>query len=104
MKKETIQHAAIKRNDGVISTGKNHPQIIASSPYGTCKAGSVMGFVTSKHRFVDRKEALKIAIESKQIKKDMDTIHGCGLISENLWADSGYKYDEIKGYYKEKEK
>jgi len=98
---ETIKHAAWKRNDGVISTGKNHAEIIKKSPYGTCKAGSESGFITSKGRFVDRHEALKIAIESKQIKADLDTIRACGLLSENLWADSGFKYDPEKGYYKE---
>ena len=102
---ETIKHAAVKRSDGIISIGKCHPEIIASSPYGTCKAGSSMGFITSTGRFVDREEALKIAIKSKQIEPDMETIRGNGLISENIWADTEHEYDSKKGYYiTEKEK
>lgn len=100
---ETIKHAAWKRNDGIISTGKCHGDIIKTSPYGTCKAGSESGFITSKGRFVDQEEALKIAIESKQISENLDTIRGCGLLSENLWTDSGFKYDPEKGYYKDED-
>ena len=34
------------------------------------KAGeSIQGFLTSKNRFVDRKEGAKIALEAKQIKE-----------------------------------
>ena len=103
MKKEieTIKHAAWGRNDGIISIGKCHADIIKKCPYGTCKAGSESGFITSKGRFVDSDEALKIAIASKQIRADLDTIRGCGLLSENIWADSDYKYNLEKGYYKE---
>ena len=96
---ESIQHAAWKRNDGVISTGKCHADIIKKCPYGTCK-GDGSGFITSNGRFVKMKEALKIAIKSKQIDPNMDTIRGCGLLSENIWADSDYQYDDEKGYYK----
>ncbi len=99
---ETIKHAAWKRNDGVISTGKCHADIIKKCPMGTCKSGSQSGFITTNGRFVEMEEALKIAIKSKQIDPDMDTIRGCGLLSENIWEDSGYKYDAEKGYYKEK--
>ena len=101
--KETIQHAAWKRNDGIISLGKCHADIIKKCPYGTCKIGSESGFVTSSGRFVEMEEALKIAIKSKQIKSDLDTIRGCGLLSENIWEDSGYKYDYMRGYHKEDE-
>jgi hypothetical protein len=98
---ETIQHAAIKRSDGILEIAKSHPEIIKRCPYGTCKAGSEQGFVTSTGRFVDRIEGLRIAIEAWQIESDLDTIRQIGLLSENIWADSGFKYDEEKGYYKE---
>ena len=99
MAKERITDAAIMRNDGILSLDKSHADIIKKSPMGSCKTGSEQGFWTSKQRFVDRKEALKIAIEARQIDKDMKTIRQAGLLSENIWADTAHKYDKIKGYY-----
>lgn len=99
---ETIQHAAIKRSDGVISVGKQHSDIIASSPFGTCKAGSTQGFTTSTGRFVGRQEAADIAWESGQIPDaHYELINGVGLISENLWDYCNFKYNSKIGYYKE---
>ena len=45
------------------------------------------GFITSKGRFVDRKEAWKIAVEQKQIVRRVggDTEDGGTLYSENLY-------------------
>lgn len=96
---EKISHAAIVRSDGILEIAKCHPEIIRRCPYGTCKDGSWMGFVTSTGRYVDRKESLKIAIEAGQINKDMDTIRQSGLISENIWADTDHIYSTEKGYY-----
>ncbi len=100
-----ITHAAIRTGDGGnILIDKNHPAIFKKAPKGYFKKkGQVQGFLTSRHKFVDRKEALKIAIEAGQIDPDMDTIRKCGLLSENLWSDSGFEYDPEKGYYKEEE-
>jgi len=98
MDKETIKAAAWKRNDGIIAVGKSHADIIKNCPYGTCKEGSISGFLTSTNRFVNRFEAAKIAVDSGQISKDIE-IKNCGLLSENIWADSNYDYNEEKGYY-----
>ena len=94
-----ITHAAIKTADGGnILIGRDHPAILAKAPKGYFKKrGQVQGFTTSKHRFVDREEASKIAVEAGQVDKDL-VKDSCGLISENLWADSGFKYDPDKGY------
>ena len=100
--KETIQHAAIKRSDGIISIGKMHSHIIHKSPYGTCKAGSEHGFVTSLGRFVLRPEAAYIACYSEQIPNaHYELLNHVGLISENLWDYCGFEYDPEIGYYKE---
>ena len=93
---ERIKAAAIKRNDGIISTGKSHADIIKSSPYGTCKKGSNQGFVTNLDRFVDRYEAAIIALESKQIKKLQVKNQ---LLSEDLWFIGEWDYDPRIGYY-----
>ena len=99
--KETIQHAAIKRSDGIISTGKTHANVIHSSPYGTCKAGSEQGFVTSFGRFVLRPEAAFIAWYSEQIPNaHYELINHIGLTSENLWDYCGFGYQQDYGYLK----
>ena len=99
-----ITHAAIQTKDkGNILIGRDHPAIFAKAPKGYFKKrGAVQGFTTSKHKFVDREEAAKIAIAAGQIDKEL-VKDSCGLISENLWGDSGFKYDPEKGYYKEEE-
>lgn len=98
---EEIKHAAIIRSDEILVLAKSHPEIIKKSPYGTCKADSKQGFLTSEGRFVDRREALQIALKAGQVNKDMKTIRHNELISENIWADTDHKYDIKKGYYKE---
>ena len=42
------------------------------------------GFLTSKNRFVDRKEGLKIALENNQVM-DLKEIRGEQLFSEDLY-------------------
>ncbi len=44
----------------------------------------VQGFLTSKNRFVDRKEALIIALKMNQVK-DINDIRGDNLYSEDLY-------------------
>jgi len=95
---EIISHAAIKRSDKIISIGKSHSDIIKESPYGTCKKGSEMGFITSTGRFVDRIEALQIAIDNGQINPQLKTLRKTGLLSENIWVDSNYTYNKNRGY------
>ena len=91
---ERIKAAAVQRSDGVVSIGKNHAEIIASCPYGTCKKGSVKGFITDTGRFVDRYEAQIIAFQSKQINK----INKSGLFSEDIYYNKKVIYDPDKGY------
>ena len=47
----------------------------------------IQGFLTNKHRFVDRYEAWKIAVEQNQIVRRCggDTVNGGKLFSENLY-------------------
>jgi hypothetical protein len=99
-----IIHAAIQTKDrGNILIDKNHPAILKKAPKGYFKErGQTQGFLTSEHKFVDRWEAAEIAVKAGQIEEEL--VRGStGLISENLWADSGFKYDITKGYYKEEE-
>jgi hypothetical protein len=93
--KEYILCAAIDYN-GIIIAGKRH-----SDCYATLKLLSTefnkkielpprekQGFLTSQNRFVDRKEAWKIAKENNQIKYGYDASEDGEdsiLISENLY-------------------
>lgn len=100
-KTETIKAAAIKRSDGVIVFGKDHSECILKSPLGTCKEGSVQGFITQSGRFVDRVLAGKIAFRAKQI---LHPPHRVGIISEQIWSSGPCGYNPETGYYFEKNK
>ncbi len=75
-----IVNAAILK-DGVIYTNKRHHLIIQAHPYQfflNCK----QGFVTSNGEFVNREDALKIAIENNQLIVEP---RGNKLYSEDVW-------------------
>ena len=82
--------------DNVIICGIRHGSDDMYSMYhfalevrGTCLHTKYeqQGFITSKGRFVDRKEAWKIAVEQKQIVRRVggDDSDGGTLYSENLY-------------------
>jgi len=84
---EQIDRAAIKADDGAVystpAPGK-HPAIIAlmiDIGHSTPIRGT-QGFVTSLGRFVDRREAAKIAFEARQIKSGEVPVT---LYCEDLW-------------------
>lgn len=79
--KETIVQAAMKFPDGEIFTGEQHSEILAKLPWEKLRTQKEAenGFVTSKGRFVSRKEAEDIAFDAGQIKVKMGK-----LISQNL--------------------
>ncbi len=95
---ERITHAAILRTDKCIIFGRDHGDCFERSPEGSCKEGTVQGFLTNKYRFVNRKEAASIAFQAGQI----DSLEPeQALISEEIWCPkSGGKhiYDEKLGY------
>ena len=64
----------INVDKGIVFTGFRHLQCIKMMHYLTGKNHSnvgeyIQGFLTTKNRFVDREEAAKIALNSKQIEK-----------------------------------
>jgi len=65
-----IKESAIKQ-DGKVFTGKRHHNIIKDMVRLGIKTpiNGEQGFVTDDGKFVSRKEAAKIALESGQIKK-----------------------------------
>lgn len=83
MSMERIANAAILR-DGVAYTGRRHHAIIAEHGVGGTLKNCPQGFVTDSGRFVDRKEACRIAIASGQVQEKDMTVHGT-LFSEDLW-------------------
>lgn len=93
MDNEKILSAAIKfklKPDDIgyhIFTGKNHGEIIGLFAHFGIKMvdrhDETSGFLTTKFRFVDRQEALKIAKENNQIVYKHQPIYE--LMSEDLY-------------------
>ena len=83
-----IKSAAIVHK-GVIYTGKSHCTIglqmigcgVCNRPY---PSGDAQGFVTDDGIFVNRTDALKIAIKSGQVEQGK-TVNKHYLFSEDLW-------------------
>lgn len=84
--KVKIKCAAIVRSDGVVVEGRSHADCIVDSPLGTCKEGSIQGFVTDEGKFVDRRRAGRIAFVAGQIPKRVSV-----LFSEDLTGDWPWK-------------
>jgi len=60
--------------------------IIRTVKFGPNSAGeTVQGFLTNTNKFVDRIEAMKIALKSNQIKKENLINPRIGLFSEDLY-------------------
>jgi len=79
--------SAINISSGFVVTGYRHchcQNIFAALRYGMYapmdKSLAIQGFLTSRKRFVDRKEAMKIAIEQKQTDSGKEI-----LFSEDLY-------------------
>ena len=61
-------------NSGIVFCGCRHPhclyQMVAMTGKRQCEVGKyIQGFLTNKHRFVDRKEGASIALACGQIDK-----------------------------------
>lgn len=56
-----------RHGTGIVICGYRHHEIFAARPAGF-NGKETQGFMTSKGRFVNRREALKIAIRAKQVK------------------------------------
>jgi hypothetical protein len=81
-----IKCAAIL-HDGIIYQGENHRDIgLKMIADGVCKSpypsGLHQGFITECGLYVTRMQALTIAIEAGQVKKE--SIHSLRLFSEDL--------------------
>lgn len=91
---EYIMCSAIYYNDGVdhifkpynidkglVYGGWRHSNVFETMPKGHI-SGSIQGFLTTKNRFLTRKEALVLVKENGQLTKP---IIGGELTSEDLW-------------------
>jgi hypothetical protein len=85
LSEEYVIKSAILYNNRVYA-GKRHGDIIPVIINETgvnCVNGEQQGFITSSGRFVNRREAAKIALESGQIRKLR--FHEDELFSEDLY-------------------
>jgi len=92
---ETIEAAAILQN-GKIYKGFRHHLIIRDivKELNIKPVTGEQGFVTNSGRFVEREEALKIALAANQIKIENKIGNKNILFSEEVWPDyrdSDYK-------------
>lgn len=91
---ETIQHAAIKYDNGNVYLGRVHHDCFIKAKHKEARGTSpCIGFLTSEGRFVDKQEAYRIAITAKQVRSK-------ALDSEDLWFWGPYSYDKENGYTK----
>ncbi len=96
---ELIKHAAVKTESGMMMIGKHHADCFHKGfniGLKMEKKADSQGFITSKGRFVTRKEAGVIAKLADQIDKVTHL-----LFSEDMWCDkymAKHNYDEVKGY------
>jgi len=70
-------------NNPLVYCGLRHANVLWQSKL-VSRDPDHQGFLTSKGRFVDRKEALKIALENDQVI-DRTQIRGENLYSEDLY-------------------
>lgn len=84
---ETIFQAAVRldgKTYGVPQPGRHHDVFRAMKAHGLpTPIGGEQGFVTSKGRFVNRREGLQIAIANSQIIAKTDPEDQ--LFSEDMW-------------------
>lgn len=79
----TILCSAIRTRDGKHILGKRHSDCLwIGHRLGLDVKNQVQGFLTSKHEFVTRKEAMEIAINAGQVSKEH---RGTDLFSEQLY-------------------
>lgn len=78
--------------EGVVISGLRHAfcisVLVALTGKRSCKSEigeNVQGFITSEHRFLDRKEALNIAIAANQVNVAELGNPQVGLFSEDLY-------------------
>ena len=73
-----IERVALKKKDGTINTapvGKRHADV---KPKGSASR-SKHGFIDSNGKFLNRKEAAKVATKAKQTKNKTKSLHSVEL-------------------------
>ena len=85
-----IKESAVQRkSDGKVWTGKRHgnciSQIFSELGIRPTNKEFTQGFVTDDGRFVDRKEAFKIAVECNQLLNSKEPWAAPTLMSEDLY-------------------
>ena len=87
-KTEMILGSAIWHPDGILyaSVRKRHHHVIAAMDVlgqANLKTTRLQGFLTSHGRFVDREEAMTIALDARQLARPSNA--ATTLFSEDLW-------------------
>lgn len=89
-KKEIVICAAVVAEDGYVARGHRHVHCMATlrdmkKKYPHLKDGTEQGFITSKNRYVTRKEGYALQIEAGIPSADPGGYRGGELYSEDLY-------------------
>lgn len=89
-KREIVICAAVVAEDGYIARGHRHSHCMATlrgmkKKYPHLKDGAEQGFITSKNRYVTRKEGYALQIEAGIPSADPGGYRGGELYSEDLY-------------------
>lgn len=68
LKTEFIKQKPSNIEEGVVISGWRHGNCVVSE-YDYTKDNHIFGFLTSNNKFVDRYEAMKIAVDAGQVSK-----------------------------------
>lgn len=101
-KKETIKHAVVKAENGMMLLGKCHADCFYQGQnigLKLSKKADDQGFITSTGRYVNRKEAAIIARDAGQLDpEDKQRPNVVALLSEDIWYQKRFIYTQMLGY------
>lgn len=78
--------AAVRLMDGLVVRGHRHHDCLrAAGEMKRIPLGAAQGFITSRGRFVDRREAMQLQLAAGIVSADEGGYRGDGLFSEDLY-------------------
>ena len=100
--KELIKHAAVKAENGMIFLGKCHADCFYQGKnvgFKMSDKAEDQGFFTNKRRYVNRKQAARIAKRAGQLDPKDKKRKVSHLLSEDIWYQTKrYVYTPALGY------
>jgi hypothetical protein len=79
---------------GVVISGWRHGNCVVTD-YKYTKDNHIFGFLTSKNRFVDRHEAMRIAVDSGQVSEKKLLFNNDSVYCKGLEIENPPKYNPL---------